>query len=509
MIVCPLCNENVNDTSRAKGLHAQLHKISSEDFFVFLHCAGTHPTCECSRECSELVTWRGWKHGFLKQKRGHFSKKQIEDRTKALVETMAGDDFVHWTKKEEHQQVVLDAAEKRRTTMKNLFQHEGQKIWCDGLTKDTNLSLQRASEKRSKNHRRETHWHWDSLEDLKEKILPVLGENFFVEDFTKLDVNVACKVSVACRRCAFVKETTVYNVVRTDGQYRCHRCDHFQSAAEKELGEFVKSIIDNEEIVFGDRSVLKKRGWELDVYVPSKHIAVEFNGLYWHSELQNDDKHYHQSKTDECRVSGVHLLHVFEDEWSNKKAIVKSMISYRVGAIKRRLHARKCSVRELTVSERKKFFDNTHLDGDANATISFGLLQGTDIVSAISLRKLFRKNSKGKIEIARFSNALDTVVSGALSRLLSTCEEWSKKNDIDTIVTYVDMRLGTGVGYEKVGFEKTGTTAERFWYTNGSIRLGRLIMRARDNESELERSIQKRVARIYGCKNIVLEKVIK
>ena len=36
-----------------------------------------------------------------------------------------------------------------------------------------------------------------------------------------------------------------------------------------------------------------KDKFELDVYIPSKHIAIEYNGIYWHSELNGKNKNYH------------------------------------------------------------------------------------------------------------------------------------------------------------------------------------------------------------------------
>ena len=40
------------------------------------------------------------------------------------------------------------------------------------------------------------------------------------------------------------------------------------------------------------RNVLPS-GKELDIFIPSKKIAVEFDGLYWHNEI-NKDKDYNK-----------------------------------------------------------------------------------------------------------------------------------------------------------------------------------------------------------------------
>ena len=49
---------------------------------------------------------------------------------------------------------------------------------------------------------------------------------------------------------------------------------------------------------------------ELDVYVPSKKLAIEFNGNYWHSE-EYLNKNYHRDKTLNCAKNGIRLIHIF------------------------------------------------------------------------------------------------------------------------------------------------------------------------------------------------------
>ena len=75
-----------------------------------------------------------------------------------------------------------------------------------------------------------------------------------------------------------------------------------------------------------DRTVL--HGRELDVYVPEHHIAMEYDGLYWHSEDAGRDKGYHRRKTDDCAAAGISLVHVWEDDRRDRRAIIEDMIAY-------------------------------------------------------------------------------------------------------------------------------------------------------------------------------------
>jgi hypothetical protein len=68
----------------------------------------------------------------------------------------------------------------------------------------------------------------------------------------------------------------------------------------------------NIDIIDSERELLN--GLELDIYIPSHNLAIEFNGLYWHNELHKDKK-YHLNKTELCEAKGIQLIHVFEDEW--------------------------------------------------------------------------------------------------------------------------------------------------------------------------------------------------
>ena len=55
--------------------------------------------------------------------------------------------------------------------------------------------------------------------------------------------------------------------------------------------------------------------YELDIVIPELHLAIEFNGIYWHSCFYKDEN-YHLMKTELCESKGYRLIHIFEDEWN-------------------------------------------------------------------------------------------------------------------------------------------------------------------------------------------------
>jgi hypothetical protein len=127
--------------------------------------------------------------------------------------------------------------------------------------------------------------------------------------------------------------------------------DNYYSSVEDEIIEWLKSL-DVDNIEKGNKSILGVK--ELDIYLPDYKIAIEYNGLYWHSELKGRDRNYHLNKTLECDKQGIELIHIFEDEWIEKSDIIKSIIKGKLG-LSSKIYARKCELKELQSNKCKDF----------------------------------------------------------------------------------------------------------------------------------------------------------
>ena len=93
------------------------------------------------------------------------------------------------------------------------------------------------------------------------------------------------------------------------------------SSQEKEIIKYITSIIDTKLI----QNFKLPSNKEIDIYLPEKQIGIEFDGLYWHSELYKSND-YHLQKTQECEKQGIQLIHIFEDEWKNNQDIIKKYL---------------------------------------------------------------------------------------------------------------------------------------------------------------------------------------
>jgi very-short-patch-repair endonuclease/endogenous inhibitor of DNA gyrase (YacG/DUF329 family) len=88
---------------------------------------------------------------------------------------------------------------------------------------------------------------------------------------------------------------------------------------------------------------------EVDFYFPDYNLAIELNGVYWHSELYKD-KNYHKQKVDLCESNGVRLIQIWEDDFYNKREIIESMIKHIFKLNDKTIYARQCTIKEISLS---------------------------------------------------------------------------------------------------------------------------------------------------------------
>ena len=160
--------------------------------------------------------------------------------------------------------------------------------------------------------------------------------------------------------------------------------------------------------------------YELDIFSPKYNIAIEYDGLYWHNE-KNVDMNYHLMKTELCENKGIQLIHIFEDEWTDKQDIVKSRLKSIFGVIDNRIYARKCEIKEVSHNESKLFLEKNHIQGNVNSKYRYGLYYNNELVSLMTfgnMRKSLGSKTKNECyELLRFCNKLNTSVIGGASKL--------------------------------------------------------------------------------------------
>ena len=291
---------------------------------------------------------------------------------------------------------------------------------------------------------------------------------------------------------------------------RCPMCfPSCSSIPESEIFGFL--LLYSKNTKRGDRKVLS--GLEIDILLPDQKIGIEFDGLYWHSESNHTDNHYHLDKTNLAKSKGIQLIHIFEDEWIEKQDIVKSILLAKMGKIDNKIAARKCIIRTILNKEAKQFLFDNHLQGSINGR-HFGLYYEEKLVSLLTMGKP-RFNKKYDWEILRFCCKNFTIVQGGLSKLLNYFE----KNNSGTIITYVDRRYGSGLGYQKSGFKKVGETNPNYYYLSKGFTYRESRMKYQKHKlpdllenfdpelTEWENMQLNGYSRIWDCGNLVYEKI--
>lgn len=276
------------------------------------------------------------------------------------------------------------------------------------------------------------------------------------------------------------------------------------SEGEKEIVEYIKSIG-----LCPEENNKKLIGKELDIIIHDRKIAVEFDGLYWHSEIHKNNN-YHINKTNLCVSKGYQLIHVFEDEWYNKQEIVKSLIRNKV-LLTDSVYVRRCAIKEIDYDTTNSFLLNNHIQGCTPSKINIGLYYNNELISIMTFGKP-RYNKKYNWELLRFCNKINMRIIGGAGKLFS----YFIKNYKGSIISYCDLRYGTGKMYEKIGMVFSHNTQPNYWYVNRGnyTRESRLKYQKHklkklfpdiysDNKSESQIMNEAGYYKIYDCGNSV------
>jgi hypothetical protein len=244
---------------------------------------------------------------------------------------------------------------------------------------------------------------------------------------------------------------------------------------------------------------------EIDIYLPDFKLGIEFNGLYWHNELFKT-KNYHLNKTIDCNTNGIELIHIFEDEWLYKKEIVLSIIKNRLGITSDRIYARKCEIKEINSKESKKFLNENHIQGNVNSKVKIGLFYENKLVSLMTFSKgrILMGGKNTEWELNRFCNVIGLNVVGGASKLFNC---FIKIKQPKTVISFCDLRYGTGNLYKKLKFEFLYNTNPNYFYIKDGKRYNRfsyrkniLIEKGFDkNKTEMEIMKSLGYNRIYDC----------
>lgn len=281
----------------------------------------------------------------------------------------------------------------------------------------------------------------------------------------------------------------------------CHPIGDSRSIKELELFNYIKSIY------LGEIIQSYRDGLEIDIYLPELKLGFEFNGLYWHSEIKKD-KNYHLNKTKYFSDRGIRLIHIWEDDWDNKRVILESQIKNWIGISDGKIFARKCKIIQLdSVS---KFLNENHIQGSDKSSIKLGLEYGGEIVSVMTFNNLEgrKKMGEGEWNLSRFCNRLGNNVIGGASKLLS---HFIREFSPTRIISYGEKYWSRGDLYLKLGFNLVDTTRPDYKYIVNNMRVHKSNFRKSKMKyscTESEFTESQGINKIWDCGKLKFEKII-
>jgi hypothetical protein len=283
----------------------------------------------------------------------------------------------------------------------------------------------------------------------------------------------------------------------------------YGSAEQKSLTEFLQK---NNITTLSNQRILPGRK-EIDILIPDHKLAIEYCGLYWHCDIHpRITKTTHQQKYEECKKLGYTLITIFQDEWIDKQEIVKEKLLF---LCKKRelflsLNARDLMIESITSKTKNKFINENHIQSSDKGNVMYGLYTKGGMLVAVLSGKIKQET----FEITRYAVKKYVNVRGGFSKLVN---HLSKKLQISKIITFADLRWGSGELYNKTGFIQDKVLPPTFYYyDNRSKRLHRsnfmkhkiqhLVKQKEITEFEMCRQLN--LLRIWDCGKIKFAKKV-
>ena len=228
--------------------------------------------------------------------------------------------------------------------------------------------------------------------------------------------------------------------------------------------QMICSILDTHGVQYevNNRQIIKPK--ELDIFIPSHNLAIEVNGLYWHStDVPVVDKK-HLDKFMACKEQSIKLLQFTDVDIIQKPQLIESMILSKLGLLPNKIMARKCRVVDVESSVGQQFLGKCHYQGRTTQAAKFvGLAYNGKLVSVLAYS--YRDDV---LRIERFACELFNNVVGGYSKLESFVVSQLNPSNIETFSLGL---ISDGRLYAKSGYTTEGYTMTPEWYVTDSKHL--------------------------------------
>ena len=298
-----------------------------------------------------------------------------------------------------------------------------------------------------------------TTEEFIEKARLVHGDKY---DYSKVNyINAHTLIDIVCKEHGTFKQVPYVHLSGCG----CQICNTSSiSKPEKEIVDYIALLIGEDAVITNSRKMLD--GQEIDIFIPSLKIAIEYDGLYWHSEANGKDRNYHLKKTELAESKGVRLIHIFEDEWLEHKEIVLNKIKHIIGKDDSTIiGARKCQIKTINNDVANVFLNDYHIQGCVNSTDYYGAYYNNELVGVMT----FLKEKEGHWNMTRFATNFNYRLPGLANKLFKS---FVVHNNPIEVKTFLDRRWGTlnGNVYDKMGFKLEEIEKPDYSYVRGHSR---------------------------------------
>ena len=334
--------------------------------------------------------------------------------------------------------------------------------------------------------------HLKNFENLNENFVKqnfIKDSRFLIDEFEEYFNILTRKTSIKYKRMFNITEINKSNHLRTQ--------------------QYIFDSINIENKIFNDRHL----GKELDIYIPEYNLAIEYDGLMFHSDgisdhnmFKNTDKNYHLQKTELCLKNNIQLFHIFGRE---DLGLWLSMINNKLN-LNEKIYARKCIIKELNSQDTIEFLNENHLQGFFRAKVNVGLFYNEELVSLMTFSKP-RFNKNYEYELIRFCSKRNTSVIGGATKLW---KYFVTKYNPHSVITYANRRFSNGEIYKKLGFTFLEKTSPNYFYFSRNTKLESRIKYQKhklqkikdfvfdEKLSEAENMFNNGYRRIFDCGNL-------
>jgi G:T-mismatch repair DNA endonuclease (very short patch repair protein) len=282
----------------------------------------------------------------------------------------------------------------------------------------------------------------------------------------------------------------------------CPKCPTRSSKPEKEMTEHLEGLglkVEN--------SVRKLvPGQELDIYLPEQQLAIEYNGLYWHTERAGRGKWYHHEKWKACREQGIQLIQVWEDDWKRNPELVKRMIAHKAGTSTQKVFARKTTILpQVDKQVAATFLEQNHIQGSVDGSIRIGLQAAVDGKQQLVALMVLKREPEGKevLNLLRFATSVQVV--GGFTKLINHIRKTMP--EVERIITFSDNCVSDGALYAGTGFVATKQLPPDYMYVSRNVRyhkFGYRLKRFRNDPALVwqEGLTEKQLAELNGLERV-------